>query len=93
MWKHRNKALHKRDNVVRQRDHDRLNKDIQHCMRQFPRSLRVFTAAKQRFFRQTKVTQLTKYKIRQKQQWINTAQSIINGFRENLHSNPQARIM
>ena len=66
LWKHRDKTLHKRDNVVRQRDHNRLNNQIQH---------------------------LTKCKIRQKQQWINTAQSIINGFKKNLHSNPQARTM
>ena len=46
-----------------------------------------------RTFQQMKITQLTKCKIRQKQQWINTAQSIINRFRENLHSNPQARTM
>ena len=93
LWKHRNEALHKRDNVVRQKDHDKLNNEIQNYMRQLPRSLRVFTPAEQKIFRRRKITQLTKCNIRQKQQWITTAQSIINGFRENLHTNPQARTM
>ena len=93
LWKHRNKALHKRDNVVQQRDDDRLNNQIQHCMKQLLQSLRVFTAAEQRFFWRTNVTQLTKCEIRQKQQWINAVQSIIKRFKENLHSNPQARTM
>ena len=60
LWKHRNEALHKRDNVVRQKDLERLNNDIKECMRQLPRSLRVFTAAEQRFFRRTKITQQQK---------------------------------
>ena len=93
LWKHRNEALHKRDNVVQKKDHDRLNDKIENCIRQLPGSLRVFKAAEQRFFRQTKIKQLKKCKIRQTQQWITTAQSIINGFRENLHTNPQARTM
>ena len=93
LWKHRNEALHKRDSIVRQRDHDKLNKAIDECMRKLPQSLRVFTAAEQRFFRRTKITQLKQCKLRQKQQWIDAAQSIINSFRENLHTNPQARVM
>ena len=36
LWKHRNEALHKRDNVVRQKDHDKLNDEIETCMRQLP---------------------------------------------------------
>ena len=63
--KHRNEALHKRDNVVRQKDHDKLNDKIQNCMRQLPRSLRVFTPAEQRFFRRTKITQLPSF-----QEWF-----------------------
>ena len=60
LWKHRDEALHKRDNAVRQKDHDRLNKDIENCMRQLPRSLRVFMAAEQRFFQRTKIKQTKK---------------------------------
>ena len=93
LWKHRNKALHKRDNIVRQRDHDKLNTTINECMRQLPRSLRVFTAAEQRFFKRTNINQLKQCKLKRKQQSIDTAQSIIKSFRENLHNNPQARVM
>ena len=93
LWKHRNEALHNRDNIVRQKDHNRLNNQIQTCMSQLPRSLRVFSAAEQRFFKRTNIARLKQCKIQQKQQWIDTTQSIINCFRENLHSNPQARTM
>ena len=62
-------------------------------MNQLPRSLRVLTAAEQRFFRRTKIKQLQNCKVLQKVQWIDTARSIITGFRENLYTNPQARIM
>ena len=93
LWKHRNDALHQRDNVVRERDHDRLNKEIETCMKELPRSLRVFTPAEQRFFKRTKIQKLKQCKIKQKKQWIATARSIITGFKENLHKNPQARTM
>ena len=93
LWKHRNDALHHRDNVVREKDHNRLNNEIQTCMKELPRSLRVFTPAEQRFFKRTKIEKLKQCKIKQKQQWITTARSIIKGFRENLHNNPQARTM
>ena len=45
LWKHRNDALHHRDNVVCQRDHDKLNREIQDCIDQLLRSLRVFSVA------------------------------------------------
>ena len=93
LWKHRNDALHNRDNVVREKDHERLNNEIESCIRELPRNLRVLTLAEQRFFQRTKIQKLKQCKIKRKQQWITTAKSIITGFRENLHSNPQARTM
>ena len=93
LWKHRNDALHNRDNFVQQRDHNKLNREIKESIDKLPRSLRVFSAAEEQFFKRTKVPQLKQCKILQKQQWIDTAQSILEGLQEKLDSNLQARAM